>query len=164
MIEFGNQYAELFLSSLALGDVDIDANHALGVTVAAIRHETARFDPSNFAIGSNNAILHTVLALPLQERLSSGGIRPVTVLRMRPEPPLAACGLFGTFGQTVQSGIALVDLHVVRIDVIGMAADQSANWALRSASATSAFFRSRMSTVMLMTPAMAPFSSYKGVG
>ena len=40
----------------------------------------------------------------------------------------------------------------------------SANWALRSASVSSAFLRSLMSTVMLMTPATAPFSSYKGVG
>ena len=39
--------------------------------------------------------------------------------------PFAACGLCGARGQTVESSIARVDLHAVRIDVIGIAADES---------------------------------------
>ena len=81
-------------------------------------------DPSNFAAGSDNAILDAVLASPLEESLSSGGIDPMNVFGVRPEPPFAARSLRRALGQAVQSGIALVNLHVVRIDVIGMAADE----------------------------------------
>src|SRR5262245_25854629 len=124
MIEFGNQHAQLLLGAFAFGDVDVDANHALRAPVLPVGNETAGLEPSMSAAGPDNSIFHTNLSPPIEESLAPDRFDTLNVFRMRSDSPFAAFGLSGTLGQTVESGIAFVNLHAVNIDVIGIAADE----------------------------------------
>src|SRR6516225_10958752 len=57
VVEFSIQCALMLLRSFALCNVDVDAYHSLRFPVALVRNESARLDPSNRTVGSNDAIL-----------------------------------------------------------------------------------------------------------
>jgi hypothetical protein len=70
MVELSDQCALAFLSALALGDIDVDADYSLWMTIAAVRNEAARLDPSNLA-SAHDTVLRTVLTPSLAECMAS---------------------------------------------------------------------------------------------
>src|SRR5262249_33463058 len=65
MVEFGIQDFAGLLGSLALGNVDVDADHPLGVPRGIVRDEAARLNPSQPAIRANNSVLKIMFAPPV---------------------------------------------------------------------------------------------------
>src|SRR5262245_54873942 len=124
MVELGNQRAQVFLGPLTLCYVNVDAGYPLWATIAGIRYETARLDPADLAASTRNPILNAVFAQPLPKRLLPHALHSSKILRERPGLPFAARRLQCSFGQTVQSSVVRVDLHHVRVDIIGVAADE----------------------------------------
>src|SRR5215470_11843467 len=57
MVELGIQKFLGLLSSLALGDVDADADDPLRARVTIVRNETTPFHPTNLTVCANNAVL-----------------------------------------------------------------------------------------------------------
>src|SRR5215472_9652499 len=65
MVKFGIQdFAGLF-GSLALGDIDVHADHASCVTGLVILYETARLDPANRSARAHNPKLCVMFGVPL---------------------------------------------------------------------------------------------------
>jgi hypothetical protein len=61
MVELGEQRALLFLCSFALTDVDADADYPQRTTFSSVGNETARLDPSELAVRTNDTILNVIL-------------------------------------------------------------------------------------------------------
>src|SRR6476661_3093699 len=69
MVELGIQDRLSLLGSLALGDIDVDADHALCVAGLVILYVTARLDPPDRSAGAHNATLCMMLAAQLGKNL-----------------------------------------------------------------------------------------------
>jgi hypothetical protein len=54
-----------------VGDINVDADDSLSVPLAIVGDKTARFDPSHPAVWEHNAILKSILALPVCKGLSA---------------------------------------------------------------------------------------------
>jgi len=72
VIELSEQCALVLMSTLALGDVNVNAHHPLWTSVTTIGNETALFDPSNFAARVDNSVFDTVFVPTLAEGAPSG--------------------------------------------------------------------------------------------
>src|SRR5262249_42838091 len=81
---------ECVLCLPALGDMDDDANPRLWVPTAVVRYEAASFDPPHPAAGEKNAVIHTVLDLPLSEGLAATPLQQLNILWVHPRQPFAA--------------------------------------------------------------------------
>src|SRR5262245_4760084 len=124
MVEFGNQYALPILGAFAFGHVDVDADHPLRLSMAVIQNETTRFDPAQRAVGPNDAILDIVFTNALTKGIFATLGDPIDIFRMRPGAPFAPRRLCRSFRQTVQRDVTLGYMHDVRIEFIGIAANQ----------------------------------------
>src|SRR5262245_29996692 len=109
----------------AFGDIDVDADHPLGATLAIIRGETARLDPSHPTVWADNAILQTILALPVGEGLVAKAFQPLKVVGKHQSAPLAACNLSVAFGDAINLCITLRNLDPLRFDVVGEGGDKA---------------------------------------
>src|SRR5262245_33589142 len=101
MVELGNQYALLILSSPALGYIDVDTDHPPWALVGIVGNESSRLDPTKLVPGSENAILESILACSLAQRLSPHFLDSDEILWVCPGAPFAARRLHGPFRQTV---------------------------------------------------------------
>src|SRR5262245_9332398 len=124
MVELGRQYALLVFRPLTLADINIDANYPLRLTIAAVGNEATRLDPLHATSRANDPIRNVVFAQPLAESLCPDPLYSIKVLWMRPRPPFGSGRLHGALGQSVESCIALIDLHPVCVDIIRIATDQ----------------------------------------
>src|SRR5215831_10144316 len=105
VVELGMQCALVVLCSSSVSDIDVDAHYPLWAPVAAVRDETARLDPSNLA--------------------AAGCIGLITVIWVDPGQPLATCYFGCTLRQAIDGDITLRNLHLLRVDTVGEAADES---------------------------------------
>src|SRR5262249_34879446 len=101
VVEFGIQDFAGLLGSPALGDVDVHADYSLGAPLAIVQGEAARLDPSHLAVGKNNAILQTILALSVGEGLAAKAFQPLKVVGKHQIAPLVARNLGGAFGEAI---------------------------------------------------------------
>jgi hypothetical protein len=65
VVEFGVQSFAGFFGSLALSNVDVNADQAFCETGSVILYGTARLDPADRSAGMHNAKLCVMLAAPL---------------------------------------------------------------------------------------------------
>src|SRR5436190_18910118 len=65
MVELSIQDHSSLFGSLALGDIDVDADQTFCVAGLVILNETARLDPADRSGGTQNAKLCVMLAAPL---------------------------------------------------------------------------------------------------
>src|SRR5262245_51591483 len=89
LVELGIQGRSSFLCSLALGDVDVDADHAPCVAGLVILDATARLDPPDRSAGAHNAILCMMLAAQLREYLMAALQELLQVIGMNQGSPMA---------------------------------------------------------------------------
>src|SRR5262245_65932073 len=75
VVQLRVQNIAMLLGLLALGEVDIDTDDALGAAVAAIGNKIARFDPAYLTVAPNNAILRFVCAAPLVQEIGRASCR-----------------------------------------------------------------------------------------
>src|SRR5262249_52865505 len=101
MVEFGVQRALALFRSFALCDVDVDAHHALRVTITIVRDEAARLDPPHSTVQENNAVLHIVFAPPLTECMTAKSFQAPHIIWVHPILPLTARRLGCPLGQSV---------------------------------------------------------------
>src|SRR5215475_3639379 len=123
VVELGIEDIPMLLRLLALGDIDIDAYHALWRAIVAIHDETARLDPAQLTF-AHEAVFDAVFAPAFVECLQTTVFDPLQILWMNARPPQPAGTHVGPFGQTMYRGVALGNLHGIGVDVIGIATDQ----------------------------------------
>src|SRR5262245_10054280 len=124
MVEFGHQNALTILSPLALGDVDVDADHSLRIAVSIVQDEAVRLDPTQRTVRTHDTILDVVFTNSFAEGLASPLGDAIAVFSMGSGTPLAARSLHRSFRQTVQRSVALGDVHCVGIEAIGITTDE----------------------------------------
>src|SRR5262245_9850362 len=125
VVELGHQHTLVLFRSLALGDVDVDANYALRTTVVVVRREAARLDPADRAISMYDPVLRIGFSASLLPNPIALCVEPRKVLGVNAGPPDAARDLGGSLRQTVKCGVSLRHLDQFGIGVIGKAADPS---------------------------------------
>src|SRR5262249_13501438 len=125
VVELGMQCALVVLCSSSVSDIDVDAHYPLWAPVAAVRDETARLDPSNLAAGADETAFEPVFAPALAERAAAGCIGLITVIWVDPGQPLATCYFGCPLRQAIDGDITLRNLHLLRVDTVGEAADES---------------------------------------
>src|SRR5262245_51777767 len=89
MVELRNQHALAFFSTFAFRYVDVDTNHALRTPVFIIRNRTASLDPSNLAVGEDNAVLTLVLLPQIGKSLVTRPFRQAKIVGVHSCPPFA---------------------------------------------------------------------------
>src|SRR5262245_10481423 len=107
VVELGHQHALVLFRSLALGDVDVDANNALRTTVMVVGGEAAHLDPAGLAIGMYHPIFRIRFSASLLPNPVALCVEPRKVLGVDAGPPSAARDLGGSLRQTVQCGVSL---------------------------------------------------------
>src|SRR5262245_17573425 len=95
MVELGIQDRSSLLGSLAVGDIDVDADHARCVAGLVILNVAARLDPPDRSAGAHNATLCTMLAAQLGKYLSAVLQELRQVVWMDPGSPIADRDLGG---------------------------------------------------------------------
>ena len=125
MVQFGQQSALLFLHAFALGYVNADADHSVGLTCTAEGDETARLDPSQLATRTNDTILDIVFAPALTKRLAAGPFHPSYVVGVHARQAYAAGYLGRPFRKAVDGRIAFRNLHDLRVGIIRVGTNQA---------------------------------------
>src|SRR5262245_48264155 len=111
MIQFGDQKALMVLSLSALGNVDIDADHATSAPLPIIANKGSCFDPPRFAVRSDNAELTDEFGLPLFESVPTFSVQPRQVVWMYKRPPLVARDFGDALRQAENRRACLGQLH-----------------------------------------------------
>src|SRR5262245_54282444 len=106
MVELGVQDRSSLLGSLALGDVDVDADHALCSVGLAILYVSARLDPPDRSAGTHYAALCMMLAAPLSKYLSAVLQKLWQVIWMDPGSPIAERDLYSLLGKAIDGAEA----------------------------------------------------------
>ena len=106
MVELGIQKFLGLLGSLALRNVDVDADRPLRFSLAIIGNETPRFDLSNLTAGENDTILDVIFAPALAERFTPEHLQSLNVLWVHTSQPFAARDLGRSVWKTVDGCIA----------------------------------------------------------
>src|SRR5262245_58093157 len=123
MIELGDQQALILLSFSALGHIDVDARHALGATGVVIGDEAARFDPPDFATGSDNAKLADDLPPLFLECANLFGAQTRDIVSMHTLAPLLSADFHGAVRQAVNRRTGTQNPHGSRFDVVRIGTD-----------------------------------------
>ena len=125
MVELSNQYPLLFLGPLTLGDVYTDANQPFRVSYRVISNEAARFDPSDLAARTNDAILCVIFASLFAERFAPEPLHLRNILRVHAGKTIAARYFDSTLREAVDCYIALGNLHDLCVGVIREATNET---------------------------------------
>jgi hypothetical protein len=88
MVKLAKQNELLFLNPLALGHIDVDADHLSWLSIAIIRNELPRLDPPDLTT-PNNAMLRGIFAPPLTVSFIPLRLYSSKVLRVHARSPLA---------------------------------------------------------------------------
>src|SRR5262249_41393181 len=113
----------MLLGLLALGHIDSDANDPLRVPTAIVRNASALLDPPDLTVRANDAVLDIRLVSLIGEGLPNF-FHALKILRVHSGLPLSECRLGSSFWQTVDSHITFRDLHLFRVNIIGVAAHE----------------------------------------
>ena len=159
MVELSTQGLLMFLCSFTLRDIDVDAHYPIWVSIAAIRNESARFDPSNLATRSDNSILIAVFALLAAESARLSCLAFILIIGMYAGLPLATRYFSRAFLKTVNGCITRRDLHCLRADVVCEAADESGF--SRQLSLHGALCQGQLSRLPLADVASQAFDAHK---
>src|SRR5262245_5567180 len=104
MVELGIQNRPSLFGSLALGDIDVDADHPLCVAGMVILYVTARLDPPDRSAGPRNAKLCMMLAAQLGKYLLAQLQELRQVIRMDLGSPIADRHLHSLLGKAIYGG------------------------------------------------------------
>src|SRR5262249_44689448 len=98
MVQFGMQCALLLLSSLATGNVDVNAQCPLRTPIRAVRNRTTSLDPSDLSGWEDDAVLSVVLLPPVGIASVAQLFHPPKVPRVHSGPPFIAPRFGRPFG------------------------------------------------------------------
>src|SRR5215813_10812290 len=97
MVKLSEQDALLLLHPLALGYIDVNTNHPLGLSIAIVRNQLACLDPP-VSSTANNSILCGIFAPPFVAGLVPQRLQTSKVLGVHPRLPSAEWDFGRSFG------------------------------------------------------------------
>src|SRR5262245_8750798 len=124
VVELGAKRALVLLRSFALRDVDVHANQPAWPFIVTVANQTTRIDPANLGAASNDTVFYVELPPPLLKSLLLQEVHSLNVVWVQTREPLTARYFSRSLGKAVDGGVALIDPHSCRLDVIGVVANE----------------------------------------
>src|SRR5262249_55687617 len=125
MVEFRDKNALLFLDPFSLGYIYADTDDSMRMSITVVSNETARLDPTHLAAGTSDTILYAIFAPARPKRLAADLFHPPYVVEVHTCQAFTTSYLGNPLRKTVERRIAFRDLHDLRVDVIGVTANES---------------------------------------
>src|SRR5262249_53770094 len=123
VIEFGIQEFATLFGALALGDVNVDANHGTRTPIPTISNQGSCFDPPHFTRWSDNSQLSNKLWLAFFEGTATFGRQPLQIVWMHALTPVIGSNFGGAQRQAQDCCAGLGQLHGSCNIVVGISAN-----------------------------------------